>query len=204
MSRHAVCLIGLLVLISTAAAERVNHSAPARQLFIAQAGTGPLRINELATQITDSLRLKMLSAMANGDIGAAILAWQAHTGRQAIPRWLGNLQSAFQVANQRVGPCKDVARNILEGFKQLGRNAAYLRFRTEGTHKTANLMAFELRAGEPRSTVQLSDNSTHYAVQMGSRIYDAFTGPAGVEMADYLKRLVSPGTITYETVSQLP
>jgi hypothetical protein len=115
-----------------------------------------------------------------------------------------DLVSFFQVANQRVGPCKEVARNIVEGFNQLGKNAAYLRFRTEGAHKTANLMAFELRAGEPRSTVQVSNNSTHYAVQAGGRIYDAFTGPAGLEIADYLTRLISPGTITYETVSHLP
>jgi len=204
MSRHTVALISLLACFSTVVTGRVNASSPAQQIIIAQAGTGPLRIHEIATQITDSLRLKMLSAIANGDIGAAIVAWQAHTGRQDIPRWLGNLQSAFQVANQRAGSCKDVARNILEGFKQLGKNAAYLRFRTEGAHKTANLMAFELRAGEPRSTVQVSNNSTHYAVQAGGRIYDAFTGPAGLEMADYLTRLISPGTITYETVSHLP
>ena len=67
MARHAMCLIGLLALLSTPAAGRVTPPSPVRQLFIAQAGTGPLRINELATQVAESLRLKMLSAIANGD-----------------------------------------------------------------------------------------------------------------------------------------
>ncbi len=127
MSRHTVALISLLACFSAVVTGRVNASSPAQQVIIAQAGTGPLRIHEIETQITDSLRLKMLSAIANGDIGAAIVAWQAHTGRKDIPRWLGNLQSAFQVANQRVGSCKDVARNILEGsdgFRTAGWRAA--------------------------------------------------------------------------------
>ena len=89
MSRHAVVLISLLTCFSTAATGRMNASSPAQKIIIAQAGTGPLRIHEIATRITDLLRLKMLSAISNGDIGAAIVAWQAHTGRQDIPRWLG-------------------------------------------------------------------------------------------------------------------
>lgn len=204
MSRYAACLMGLLICSSAAASGLANPSLPANQLCIAQAVSLPLRINELATHVTESTRAKMLAALARGDIPAAIVAWQANTGRQNIPQWLGNLQAAFQVANQRAGPCKQVAQSIFEGFKQLGKDPNYLHFRTSGTHKTANLIGFEVRAGEPRSLVQVSNNSTHYAVQVGNRVYDAFTGPAGLEVSEYLKRLLSPGTITYEAVSTLP
>lgn len=204
MSRYAACLVGLLICSSAATAGPVSPFSLANQLCITQAVSGPLRVNELATQVTESTRAKMLAALARGDIQAVVVAWQAHTGRQNIPQWLSNFQAAFQAANQRMGPCKDVARSIFEGFKQLGKEPAYLHFRTSGAHKTANLIGFELRAGEPKSMVQVSNNSTHYAVQVGNRVYDAFTGPAGLEMAEYLKRLQTPGALAYETVSKLP
>ena len=204
MSRYAVCLLGLLICFSAAASGPVNPALLAKSASVAQVTSGPLRINELATQVAESTRVKMLAALARGDIQAAIAAWLAHTGRQNIPQWLSNFQAAFQAANQRAGPCKQVAQSIFEGFKQLGKDPAYLHFRTSGTHKTANLIGFEVRAGEPRSLVQVSNNATHYAVQVGNRVYDAFTGPAGLEVSEYLKRLLSPGTITYEAVSTLP
>ncbi len=61
-----------------------------------------------------------------------------------------------------------------------------------------------MRAGEPRSTIQISENFVHYAVQVENRIYDAFTGPQGLAIAEYTKRLISLGNITTETVSVLP
>jgi hypothetical protein len=146
----------------------------------------------------------MLAAIARGDIQAAIVLWQAHTGRQDIPGWLRAFQSAFNTINQRAGPCIEVAKGIFEGFRNLGKAPTYLKFTSEGTQRGANLLAFEVRAGEPRSTIQISENFVHYAVQVENRIYDAFTGPRGLAVAEYTKRLFSVGNITTETVSSLP
>jgi hypothetical protein len=146
-----------------------------------------------------------IAAIAQGDIQSAIVLWQVHSGRQDIPGWLRAFQSAFDAANQRAGPCIDVAKSIFAGFRNLGKEPKYLKFTSEGTQRGANLLAFEIRAGDPRSTIQISDNFVHYAVQVESRIYDAFTGPQGLAVAEYTKRLISPlGKITTETVSILP
>ena len=61
-----------------------------------------------------------------------------------------------------------------------------------------------MRAGEPRSTIQISGNFVHYAVRVENRVYDAFTGHRGLEVGEYAKRLGSLGKITTETVSELP
>jgi hypothetical protein len=114
------------------------------------------------------------------------------------------LRIAESVANQKAGPCIEVAKNVFEGFRRLGKEPTYIKFISEGTHRGANLLAFEMRAGEPRSTIQISENFVHYAVRVENRIYDAFTGPQGLAVAEYAKRLLSLGNITTETVSVLP
>jgi hypothetical protein len=145
----------------------------------------------------------MLAAISRGDLAGAIGLWELEMGRSA-PRWLLSFQAAFSTDNQRVGPCIKVAQSVYEGFKRLGTNPSYIRFTSQGTQRRANLIAFELRAGEPSSTIQLSDNSTHYAVQVGERIYDAMTGPTGLLVTDYMQRLFSPGSISMHVVDKLP
>ena len=97
-----------------------------------------------------------------------------------------------------------MAQSVYEGFKRLGTNPSYIRFTSQGTQRRANLIAFELRAGEPSRTIQLSDNSTHYAVQVGERIYAAMTGPTGLLVTEYMQRLFSPGRISMHVVDKLP
>jgi hypothetical protein len=170
----------------------------------AQVHSGPLRVAEVTTQIAESTRLKMLAAAARGDIQGAIALWQIHTGQQNIPAWLRAFQTAFSAENQKAGPCIDVAKRVFEGFRKLGGDPTYLKFTSEGSQRGANLLGFEMRAGDSRSTVQISENFVHFAVRLDNRIYDAFTGPRGLEMGEYMRRLVSPGSITSQVVSELP
>lgn len=171
---------------------------------VAQVHSGPLRVAAVTTQIAETTRLKMLVAVGRGDIEGAIVLWQAHTGQQNIPAWFRAFQTAFSAENQKAGPCIDVAKRVFEGFRKLGGEPTYLKFTSEGSQRGANLLGFEMRAGDSRSTVQISENFIHFAVRLENRVYDAFTGPRGLEMGEYMRRLVSPGSITSQAVSELP
>ncbi len=61
-----------------------------------------------------------------------------------------------------------------------------------------------MRAGDPKSTIQVSDIGRHYAVMLNDKVYDAFTGPEGMLLSEYLKRLMSHGGVPrWEVVSAL-
>ncbi|WNG62255.1 hypothetical protein F0U59_51815 [Archangium gephyra] len=184
-------LFGLLVLLATtatAAAPVTQHPAiRVQQLFVAQASTQPLRISQAVLQVTDTVRAQMLVMIARGDIQKAIALYQLEMGRQTLPRWLQLLELAFAAENRRPGPCIEVARRIFTAFLKLGGKPELIRFTSPGS----NYIAFEMRAGEPRSTVQLSDLSLHVAVRLQNKIYDAFTGPQGLPVDEYMRRLVT-------------
>lgn len=157
----------------------------------------PTRLIQLLPQMPSSLQARMLAALARGDLAGAMALWEAQMGRKA-PEWLRAFQAAFSTGNQRAGPCVEVAKSIFEGFKQLGTSPSYLRFTAQGSR----FLGFEMRAGEPRSTVQVSELRFHMAVQVKDRVYDAFTGPGGLPLTDYLQRLTTePGaTITRQVI----
>lgn len=46
----------------------------------------------------------------------------------------------------------------------------------------------------------MSDNNLHFAVMHEGRIYDAFTGPAGMPRAEYLKNVIMRGEPIIEQV----
>lgn len=202
---HRLMILAALLLCSSAKANSwVQVLLAIPKPYVAQVHSGPLRVSAVVTQIAESTRLKMLAAIARGDIEGAITLWTVHTGQQNIPAWLRALQTSFSTENQRAGPCIKVAKSIFEGFKNLGGQPTYLKFASEGTQRGANLLGFEMKAGDARSTIQISENFVHVAVRVENRIYDAFTGPRGLEVAEYMRRLVSPGSITSQAVSELP
>jgi len=43
----------------------------------------------------DSLRMKLLAALARGDTAGAIALWQAESGAQTVPKSLQSFQAAF-------------------------------------------------------------------------------------------------------------
>lgn len=184
-------LFGLLVLLATTAtvaAPVTQHPASrVQQLFVAQASTQPLRISQSVLQMTDTFRAQMLALLARGDIQGAIALYQLETGRQTLPQWLRLLELAFAAENRRPGPCIEVARNISTAFQQLGGKPSFIRLTPRGS----DYLGFEMRAGEPRSTVQLSDLGLHVVVRLRDRIYDAFTGPQGLSVDEYMRRLVT-------------
>jgi hypothetical protein len=199
------CISLISVLTATwAAASPVMH-VPARhaqQLFMSQHSSVPGLVRAAVLQMPSTLKARMLAAIARGDLAGAIALWELEMGRRA-PQWLTEFQAAFNVANQRAGPCAEVARSVFEGFRRLGEKPAYVRFTSTGSVRGANLIAWERRAGDSLSTIQISDNSAHFAVQLKERIYDALTGPTGLTLTEYMMRLKSPGRISMHVVSEL-
>lgn len=173
-------LLGLLVLLGATSAQAV---------------TPPLRISQFVLQMPDTVRSQMLTALARGDIQGAIALYQLETGRQAIPQWLRLFELAFSAENRRPGACIEVARRVSQAFQQLGGKPSFMRFTSQGSY----YLGFETRAGDPLSTVQLSDQRLHVVVRMGDKIYDVFTGPQGLPVNEYLRRLVTEEGATINT-----
>jgi len=175
---HRSMRLGVLVLVLT--------GTPAA---LAGGQTWPRMVRETATAMPDSVRLRMLAMIAQGDISGAVEYYLLATGATTAPRWLAAMQRAFDVVNRRAGPCQEVADDVLEGFKRLGQNPAYVRFANQLQNN--RYIGFEMTPGVPASTLQVSTNASHVAVRVGERIYDAFTGPAGLVVKDYLARLIN-------------
>lgn len=111
------------------------------------------------------------------------------------------MQSAYSASNRVMGACIHVGRNIFNGFKAFGGDPPYVRFSPPGSPP---VLGWEVRAGEPLSTIQVSDIGRHYAVMLNGKVYDAFTGPEGMLLNEYLKRLLAPGgLVRWEVVRSL-
>jgi hypothetical protein len=152
----------------------------------------------ITSAVPDSVRLKVLALLAEGNVTGAVEYYLVATGARHAPAWLQGLQAAFTATNRAAGRCSDVARKLYEGFTALGRAPQYLRV----TSTESEVLAFEVTAGVPTSTVQISNNNYHVAVRIGSRIYDAFTGPRGLTESEYVGRLFTPmGRVVLEEVA---
>ncbi len=149
------------------------------------------------TVVPDSVRTKVLALLAEGNVTGALEYYLLATGARQVPAWIQGLQSAFATTHRVAGRCVEVARKLHEGFTALGKAPRYLKV----TSTESELLAFELHPGVETSTIQISNNSYHVAIRMGSRIYDAFTGPQGLVESEYLKRVLTPqGRIVLEEV----
>ncbi|HEX5754234.1 MAG TPA: hypothetical protein VFZ09_49080 [Archangium sp.] len=154
-------------------------------------GTPDVVVASVLAVVPDTVRLKMLAAMARGDIAGAISMWQLATNRDTVPPALAALQSAFGLANRVAGSCGRVAKDISQGFKFLGGTPQYLRISsTQG-----DFLSWQSRT-------LMSDNNRHFLVEYEGRFYDAFTGPAGMSRAEYLKHVVLRGEALIEQVTE--
>jgi hypothetical protein len=173
-------------------------------LVVAGAASGPVwaaspalaaRVVQASVVSADSIRVKLLAYLARGDIAGAIAMYEAHTG-QAAPAWLMDLQVAYGVANQAAGKCQQVARIIHTAFSKLGQTPQYIAFKTRGDEE---FMVFELANGK---SAPVTRNAYHVAVKAGDLIYDAYTGPLGMKLSDYLSRLHARQGVDWEMVIQ--
>jgi hypothetical protein len=188
--RQFCLMVCLCVTAAALTAEAHSPLAAARLVLPGQVARLRPAPNQVEGALPDSIRLKLLAAIARGDIAGAIALWQAETGTNTVPRTLQAFQAAFNAANRIAGPCAQVAKDIYEGFKFLGGQPEYVRISSTG----GTYLSWQSR-------ILMSDNNMHSVVRYGGKLYDAFTGPAGMVESEYLEQLHYAGDIILKTVS---
>jgi hypothetical protein len=133
-------------------------------------------------QLPDSVRTKIFTALAVGEVESAVAAYMVHKGLHDAPTWLRAFQTAFNAANRTVGPCQRVAKDIYTAFVRFGARPEYISIRT----RDSRYLVFDLPDG---TSPTISYSGYHVVVRSGDKIYDAFTGPSGMVAADYMGRL---------------
>jgi len=134
----------------------------------------------------DSIRMKLLAMIARGDVVGAGEYYLLATGASQLPRWLSAMQQAFNAGNQVAGKCEGVANNIAEGFKKLGQNPQLVKvFGDAGQYLSW------------RGQQMVSNNNFHVAVMNGGRIYDAYTGPAGMTWVEHQAAMQTANNLLY-------
>jgi hypothetical protein len=155
-------------------------------------GCGP---NSQMASVCSSYHAAMtnfFAALARGDVATSMYYLATLTGatvsqQQAI---INGLMQFFDEGNQIAGKCGDVARG---GFTTLSELGNYIRIRpyffklisTDGP-----ILGFQPLDGKAK---QMASNGVHVAVKFAGRIFDAYTGPGGMEESRYLKHV-----FTYE------
>jgi RHS repeat-associated protein len=156
----------------------------------AYALSNPINFTDATGNMPDSIRLRTLAMIAQGDIAGAGRYYLLATGASQLPRWFQMMQNAFGAANRVAGPCQQVAKDIYSGFGHLGAKPEYLRIAsTEG----------QFLSWQGRTMV--SNNNVHVAVRHGKRIYDAFTGPAGMTEAEYIAAMMHEGQLLFTVIT---
>jgi hypothetical protein len=109
--------------------------------------------------------------------------------------WLTNLQAAYSAANQAAGKCQEVARTIYTAYNRLSQKPEYIAFKASGQ---VDYMTFDLASGR---SAPVTRTGYHVAVKVGDVIHDAYTGPLGIKLQDYLARLHAIHGIDWQIVA---
>ncbi|HYO53129.1 hypothetical protein [Archangium sp.] len=173
-------------------APRITAEPP---VLVAQASSHVLsKLARAVPTMMESTRARLVAALARGDISAAIVAYEADTGRQA-PAWLTNLQTAYSAANQVAGKCQEVARTLYTAYDRLGQKPEYIAFKARSG---IDYMTFDLSSGK---NAPVTRTGYHVAVKVGDTIRDAYTGPLGLKLSDYLARLHAVAGVDWQIVA---
>lgn len=142
--------------------------------------SSPARANPLIP--TNSYDAHIRNLLLSGKVADALNYARQHYGR--VPDFLNKYSEAFKVDNQKVGQCQEVARAIHAALSNLGAKAEYIAIRVKWDHPL-----FKLKEGAEKT---MSFNGNHYAVRVEGVVYDAFTGPEGMKVEEYLSRIILP------------
>jgi hypothetical protein len=108
---------------------------------------------------------------------------------------LTSLQTAYTAANQVAGQCQEVARTLYSAYDQLGQKPEYIAFRARGG---IDYMTFDLLSGK---NAPVTRTGYHVAIKLGDTIRDAYTGPLGMKLSDYLARLHALQGVEWQIVT---
>lgn len=170
MLRLALAVLWLLGLSGCGAAMGPGLVVPALPLYAA--GSNPL----LPTHSYDA---HIRNLLLSGKVAEALGYAKEHYGR--VPAWLRSYAAAFDAAKQAVGQCQDVAKAIHAGMTQMGQKPEYL-----GIQSTWRYVLYQPPDGKEQT---ITRTGYHVVVKVGDRVFDAYTGPAGMKVTEYLSRL---------------
>jgi hypothetical protein len=141
----------------------------------------------------DTVSARLKSCLLQGDMQCVVNEYLLLKDMGRMPGWLVAFQNAFAAASRRAGECERVARAIHQGLLQFGQRPAFIRFTVEGQ---SPLLGFDLiENGVVVKNLQVSTLGYHVAVKLGDRVVDAYTGLAGLPLAEYMVRLsTAPGS----------
>ncbi len=168
--RLALAVLWLLGLGGCGAATGHGLVMPALPSYVA--GSNPLLP-------TNSYDAHIRNLLLSGKVAEALNSAKEHYGR--VPEWLRSYAAAFDAAKRAVGQCQEVAKAIHAGMTQMGQQADYLRIRS-----TWDYVSFQPLAGKEQT---ITRTGYHVVVKVGDTVFDAYTGPAGMKVTEYLSRL---------------
>jgi len=177
---------------------------PSRGLASFPAAIAPLPslvLNNPPLPGDESIRARLKACLLMGDLNCVVDQYLLLEDIGRVPGWLVAFQNAFAVASRKAGECEKVAKIIHEGLTRLGQRPEFLRFTIDGQ---AKVMGFdEVAQGVLLRTHQISTRGHHVAVWFEGKVIDAYTGPAGLPLREYMARLnTSPGSKIVEEVVQ--
>jgi hypothetical protein len=128
----------------------------------------------------------MFVALARGDMAATMYYLSTVTGLSVTQQQtiINSLTHLFDEGNQIPGKCGDVAREGLQVLNRIGGYTGLRPYFLKIVPTDGEVLGFMVRGG---SVKQVSDNGVHVAVKFAGRVFDAYTGPGGMEEKDYLK-----------------
>jgi hypothetical protein len=157
----------------------------------------PVNDYGLDGRIPNSVAARALVLSARGDFAGAsallIAAGYPNVGAAVL-----ELQWAFDRAQQVAGPCFQVAQRISTAFQQLGRSPVAMQVRTGMAEGPAGRIARQAADG---TWVQVSTNGLHAVVESGGRYFDAFTGPQGQTLEQFMATTASGMPSTFPRCS---
>ncbi|WP_095982205.1 hypothetical protein [Melittangium boletus] len=151
----------------------------------------------------DSIKARLKACVLAGDLACVVDQYLLLKDIGRAPGWLVAFQGAFATANRKAGECEKVAKLIHEGLTRLGQRPEYLRFTVQGD---VRLLGFnEISNGVLVKSHQLATAGNHWAVKLGDKVIDAYTGFGGLPLADYVARLTTASTshVVYEVIPAL-
>jgi hypothetical protein len=184
----------LLCLSSSSGAAAPLLRLEATSLLAQVPREAPKVLTRAVPSILESTRARLLAALARGDVAGAIAAYENHAGRRA-PEWLRALHTAYSAKSQEVGRCQEVARIIHTAYSKLDKEPQFIAFRANANY---DYITFDSPSGKIQT---ITHTGYHVAVRIGDTIHDAFTGPVGMRLADYLARLNAAQGITHQLTS---
>ncbi len=132
--------------------------------------------------LIDSLRAKIFTLIARGNFSEAIALAEAGGLAKLVDKLnslqptISSLINKFPVNSLK---CDKLAKGIYDTFKAIKANPQFLKI----TDKYGAQIFFD------KNGVKFAETGFHHAVRVGNKVFDALTGPQGMEYSKYVKML---------------